>query len=305
MALLANLSMRQLMTFREVMRTNSITEASRALGRTQPAVSSMILNLEEQLNLPLFVRERGRLVPTPEAHYFLEEANDVLERLERTARTMSEFSAQDRGNLRIACYPAGSSYFLPSVLSEFLMGRPHVTADFMMRASETVEDLIASQEYDIGLAETPPPRGSIKIETFEFRCFVALPEMDGLAKNTSIHVRELRSHQMAGLYDDHVLTMKVQDLFKKCGVPFNRRFSLRTFLPAIQMVSSGLCAAIVDGVTATSTPAPGVVFKPLKPSIKSSISILLPAHRPTSILTKAFEATLRTRIEKICNESPS
>ncbi|HCH25182.1 MAG TPA: LysR family transcriptional regulator, partial [Oceanospirillaceae bacterium] len=37
-----NFSIRQLQAFREVMRTGSISEAARALNRTQPAVSSLI-----------------------------------------------------------------------------------------------------------------------------------------------------------------------------------------------------------------------------------------------------------------------
>ncbi|MFU1479713.1 helix-turn-helix domain-containing protein [Roseovarius sp. C7] len=40
-----NLSFRQLQTFREVMRANSLSEAARSLGRTQPAVSAMIASL--------------------------------------------------------------------------------------------------------------------------------------------------------------------------------------------------------------------------------------------------------------------
>ena len=173
--MLPNLTLRQLQTFREVMRSGSISEASRTLLRTQPAVSTMIANIEKELGFNLFVREHGRLTPTAEAYYFLEEAEEVLDRLDRTVRTMSEFGTLDRGSLRIACHPASSGFFLPKVLAEFLKDRPNVKADLMMRTSQVVEDLIASQEYDIGLAETPSPRSSIKIETFELECVIALP----------------------------------------------------------------------------------------------------------------------------------
>lgn len=300
MSALPNLSIRQLMTFREVMRTSSITEASRSLGRTQPAVSSMISNLEGQLNLPLFVREQGRLIPTPEAHYFLEEANDVLERLERTARSMSEFSTKDRGHLRIACYPAGASFFLPNVLADFLQDRPEVRADFMMSPSQMVEDLIASQEFDIGLAETPvTERGSMHTQVFELQCSVALNEHDPLVKKESVHIRDLDGYPMAALSDEHVITIDTQEAFKKAGAEFNRRFAVRTFLPTIKLVSANLCAAIVDGLTASTTPAEGAVFIPLKPKLTSSIAILLPAHRPISMLAKAFDAELSDRLGEL------
>ena len=140
--MLPNLTIRQLQTFREVMRSGSISEASRTLLRTQPAVSTMIANIEKELGFNLFVREHGRLTPSPEAHYFLEEAEEVLDRLDRTVRTMSEFGTLDRGSLRIACHPASSGFFLPKVLAEFLKGRPDVKADLVMRSSQVIRHFL-------------------------------------------------------------------------------------------------------------------------------------------------------------------
>ena len=81
-----DLSLRQLSTFREVMRSGSISQAARAVGRTQPAVSTMVQTLEDQLGFALFLRQQGKLIPTPEARFFLEECEDILARVERTER---------------------------------------------------------------------------------------------------------------------------------------------------------------------------------------------------------------------------
>lgn len=295
----SNLTIRQLLTFREVMRSNSITQASRALGRTQPAVSALIATLEKQLALPLFVRDRGALVPTPEAHYFLEETNAVLERMERTAQTMSEFSKLERGSLRIACYPAGSSYFVPHLLSEFVAQRPDVHVDFMTRASQVIEDLIASQEFDIGLAITPEERSSILVESFTLECFVAVPADDPLTNEKSIHVPQLSGVPMAALYEEHDIAKSSEKAFADSGAVFNRRFTVRTLLPAIELVRSGACFAIVDGLTAKTTRNPGVAFRRLVPEINNNIALLRPAHRPPSLLAEAFADSLRTHLVEI------
>ena len=281
------------------MRSGSISDASRTLLRTQPAVSTMIANIERELGFSLFVREHGRLTPTAEAHYFLEEAEEVLDRLDRTVRTMSEFGTLDRGSLRIACHPASSGFFLPKVLAEFLKDRPEVKADLMMRTSQVVEDLIASQEYDIGLAETPTPRSSIKIETFDLECVIALPEIDPLAQKDVLRPTDLRDYPMAMLFGDHPVTVATQAAFASCDAAINRRFVLRTFLPSLQLVGAGLCGAVVDRITAATSPAPGVVFRKFAPAITSSVSILLPAHRPTSVLTNAFIIHLREQLAQI------
>lgn len=301
--MLPNLTIRQLQTFREVMRSGSISEASRTLLRTQPAVSTMIANIEKELGFCLFVRERGRLTASPEAHYFLEEAEEVLDRLDRTVRTMSELGTLDRGSLRIACHPASSGFFLPSVLAEFLKGRPDVKADLMMRTSQVVEDLIASQEYDIGLAETPLPRSSIKIETFDLECMIALPETDPLSEKEVLRPDDLRDYPMAMLFGEHPVTLATQAAFTHCNAALNQRFVLRTFLPALQLVGAGLCGAVVDRITAITSPAPGVIFRAFAPAITSSVALLLPAHRPASVLTSAFRTYLRDRLIQIGDAS--
>lgn len=297
--MLPNLTIRQLQTFREVMRSGSISEASRTLLRTQPAVSTMIANIEKELGFELFVRDHGRLTPSPEAHYFLEEAEGVLERMDRTARTMSEFGTLDRGNLRIACHPASSGFFMPQVLAAFLKDRPKIKADLMMRTSQVVEDLIASQEYDIGLAETPHPRSSIKIETFGLDCLIALPESDRVAQRAVVSPDDLVGYPIAMLFDEHPVTIATKEAFAKSGAQLNKRFTLRTFLPALQLVGAGLCGAVVDRITAATSPVQGVVFRPFIPKITSSVAILLPAHRPASLLTTAFRAHLRTQLTRI------
>ncbi|AZV80881.1 LysR family transcriptional regulator (plasmid) [Parasedimentitalea marina] len=65
------MNFKQLTAFREVMLTGSISEAARNLLRTQPAISSLISGMEEEIGVKLFVRQGARVHPTPEAHYLL------------------------------------------------------------------------------------------------------------------------------------------------------------------------------------------------------------------------------------------
>lgn len=293
------MTIQQLQTFREVMRTGSVSEASRVLGRTQPAVSAVIANLEGQLGFALFVREHGRLTPRPEAHYLLEEAEDILERLARTTRSMAEFATRQRGSLRIACHPAASGFFMPGILAGFLGERTAVKADLMMRSSQVVTDLVASQEYDIGLAETPAPRSSIRGQSWDLECVLALPAGSDLAGRGTLSPGDLDGHPMATLFDDHATNLALEAAFARAGATLHRRFVLRTFLPALQLVAQGMCASIIDRITAHSSPVGGVVFRPFAPGIHSPVSILEPAHRPQSLLAQAFRDELARQLDRL------
>ncbi|MBN3562223.1 LysR substrate-binding domain-containing protein [Aliamphritea spongicola] len=302
-----NLSIRQLQAFREVMRTGSISEAARVLNRTQPAVSSMIASLEEELGIQLFERQRGRLIRQPEAVYFFEETEAILERLQQSARTMKEIASLKEGRLRIACMPASSQFIMPRLVADFIRDKPKVKVSMMMRASAVIEEWIASQQYDVGLAETPPPNAALAVETFELPCVCAMPKDDPLASREYIQPRDIADQPLAVLQEDHPNLIATRRAFKAAKAGFNPRFELRNFQPALTLVEEGLCYTICDPMTASSyfdyrEGESKLVFRPFLPVVPLSVSILQPAHRPASRLAAAFIDILRQDMQRIARQ---
>lgn len=291
-----DLTLLQLRTFREVMRAGTISEASRTLGRTQPAVSAVIAGLEADLGFALFERERGRLVARPEARYLFEEAEAVLDRLAQTTRTMDEIGRLKKGRLRIACHPAASAGFLPAILAGFLRDRPEVDAALMMRSSAVVDDLVASQEYDLGLAERPAPRESVHQEPFDLECLLALSAGHPLAGRDVLGPGDLDGEAMATLFDGHPSYEATRDALAAAGARLRRRFVVRTFLPALHLVGAGLCACLCDPITAEGYRDGGVVFRRFRPRIGASVAILTPAHRAASLLATELAAAIAARL---------
>lgn len=299
-----NLSIRQLEAFREVMRTGSISEAARTLNRTQPAVSSLIANLEDELGLSLFERQRGRLIRKPEAHYFLEETEAILERLAHSTRTMKEVGEMQQGRLRIACMPASSQFMLPRLVADFVKDKPQVKVSLMMRASSVIEEWVTSQQFDIGLAETPPPNHALKVTNFELDCVCALRKDDPLSEKAIIEASDLSGKPLAVLQEDHPNLLATRDAFRQQKADFNPRFELRNFQPALKLVEEGLCYCICDPMTASSyfeykQIEQQLVFRPFRPLVALSVSILQPAHRPASLLTSAFSQILIQSLEEL------
>ncbi len=296
-----NLNIRQLQAFREVMRTGSISEAARTLNRTQPAVSSMIATLEAELGIELFERQRGRLVKKPESQYFYEETEAILERLARSARTMREVGALEEGRLRIACMPSSSLFVMPKLVAQFVRDKPKVKVSLMMRASSVIEEWIASQQYDIGLAETPPPNRAISQRDFSLNCVCVMRKDDPLARHPSITPEHLSGLPIATLQEGHPNQAATFDAFESVGAKINQRFELRNFQPALTLVEEGLCYCICDPISASNyfnyqQHDNSLCFKPFTPSVPLLVSILQPAHRPASLLTSAFSQLLTEQI---------
>ncbi|PVZ72411.1 LysR substrate-binding domain-containing protein [Pelagibaculum spongiae] len=297
-----NLTIRQLQCFRDVMRAGSISEAARTLNRTQPAVSAMIASLEDGLGLSLFERQRGRLVPKAEAYYFLEETEVILERLSQSTRTMKEIGDLQQGRLRIACMPATAQWYMPKLLAEFVKDKPKLSASLMMRSSAIVEEWVASQQYDIGLCETPLTKNrAITAEGFDLDCVCALPIDDPLTAKPSITPADLDGFPMATLNTDHPTYLDTSKIFAQAQANLVQRFELRNFQPAMELVEQGLCYCICDPITAASyrdnhENRAAIVFKPFTPSIQLSISLINPAHRPLSLLAEDFRALISRRL---------
>ncbi len=296
-----NISLRQITTFREVMRSGSISQAARTVMRTQPAVSSMVATLEDELGFALFVREHGKLTPTPEAHFFLEECEAILDRLERTERTVGQIRSHQAGRLRIACHPAASGLFLPRLLTDFLQDKGDLDVELTMRSSEFIEDLIASQQYDLGFSETPARRASIGQADFDLECVCILPGDDPLARLDGIGPGDLDGRPMAVLFEEHATTVQTAALFDAAGCTLKKRVELRTSLPGLQFVAAGMCYMICDMITAYSYVLQGhmkdtLVIRRFRPRITNSVSILTPGYATNSLTTRALFAHLEGAI---------
>lgn len=299
-----NLSLRQLTIFREVMRSGSISQAARSVGRTQPAVSTMIRTLEDQLGFALFVRMRGKLTPTPEAQFFLEECEDILGRMERTERTLGRISTLQSGKLKIACHPAASSVFLPRLLTGFLRDKDDLEVSLIMRSSDVIEDLIASQQYDVGFAETPAPRASISQVDYDLECVCVLRADDPLARAPLVTPADLDGRPMAVLFDQHRTAIQTEAAFHAAGNRFYRRIELRTFLPGLQFVAAGTCIMVCDQITAYShllkAPTDNILaIRRFRPRISNSVSILTPGFATRSLACQAFIEKLTDAVQEM------
>lgn len=302
-----HLSLRQLSTFREVMRFGSISQAARSVGRTQPAVSTMIQTLEDQLGFALFLRSNGKLTPTPEAHFFLEECEDILSRVERTERTLERISSLQSGKIKIACHPAASSAFLPHLLTRFLKGKDHLDASLIMRSSDVIEDLIASQQFDLGFFETPQPRASIQQTDYDLECVCVLLKDDPLANAEVVTPNDLDGRPMAVLFDEHSTAVQTEAAFRAAGCHFNKRIELRTFLPGLHFVAEGVCVMVCDMITAYShliqVPVENrLSIRRFRPQISNSVSIVKPGYATQSMAAHAFIADLKVAIEQMQTE---
>lgn len=298
------MNMKQMEAFRTVMLTGSVSQAAEQLCKTQPAISMMISSLEQEIGFELFERRKKRLYPTPEADYLYKEIEEIFSRIQNVSQTVQDIQNKQYGFLRIGCMPGPSTFFMPELLADFIEEHPQVRASLQTRASDMVAEWVASNQYDLGLAEITQHHPGIKEdEVFELPCYCAIPADHSLARHEVINTKLLDGVPMITLHPDHMIYHKLAKQFESNGHRMNVRLQARFFIPALKFVERGLGVCIMDPVSITSycsySSQRKVVFRRMDPEMTIKFGVFYPPDKPRSLITQAFSKLLHDRIIEI------
>ncbi|GGO53307.1 DNA-binding transcriptional regulator, LysR family [Roseovarius pacificus] len=303
------MNLSQLSAFREVMLCGTVSQAARNLGRTQPAISTAIASLEDELGMPLFERRSRRLHPVPEAHYLLAEATEIIGRMDTARENLQNLKALTRGELRLVAMPGPSVFLLPRLVSQLTHDRQDIHVTILTRSSPQVHQLISTQSYDLGIADLGEDfAGSSQLVTIKptaTLCLCAVPADDPLASKPVITPEDLNGRPMATLNERHATYRDTKDAFHQAGAVFRPRFQTQYFIPLLNFVELGEACAVVDVLSAESyrqyrgVQACGIAFRPFEPKIEVGFNVLTPAHRPPSHLASAFTEMWIEEVQRI------
>jgi DNA-binding transcriptional LysR family regulator len=285
---------RHLEAFRAVVESGSMTGAAKILGKSQPAVSNLITRLEDEIDLRLFNRQRGKLEATPEAALFYEEVCRALASVDRAALAAREIRRTRTGPLLIASPPGLATYTLPQLIAPFLRERQGVTLRFITRSSQSVRDLIAVRGFDVGFAELPVEPSAINVERFEIECVCVLRADDPLAQRTVITPRLLNGRPFVSLFREHITYEGAARAFAGTTAKWNVVAEAEFFGTACALVQNGLGVTIVDPPTAAHFRKHGLVARRFRPAVKYAFALFQPAHKPPSRVALEFIAAFRS-----------
>jgi DNA-binding transcriptional LysR family regulator len=293
---------RQLRAFKAVMTEGSVTLAAVSLGVTQPAVSSLISNLEASLGFMLFKRHHGRLRPTAESLIFLEEATRLLDSYNRTVRAARDIRDLKHGSLRIAALPAVSANFMPKLIARFIRESPRVTVSLQTRTSPQIREWISTQQFDLGFAELPADDPAIEYDRLSLECLCAVPADHGLSTKDRITPKDLAGEPFIAQNPEHSAHYQLKSAFETAEVSWAPYIECHLFAPACRIAAEGGGFAIVDPFTANDFEGGSLVFRPFEPRIPYELGLMYPALRPRSRLVHDFSLEIKRALGDMLGE---
>jgi LysR family transcriptional regulator, cys regulon transcriptional activator len=131
----------------------NVSDAAEALYTSQPGISKQIRQLEDELGVPIFVRQGKRLAAlTSGGEVIVATARRALQELSNLKRVGAEFKDEDTGTLSIATTHTQARYVLPRVLTRFSERYPKVRLLLQQGNPLQVAQQTARSEADVGIA---------------------------------------------------------------------------------------------------------------------------------------------------------
>jgi DNA-binding transcriptional LysR family regulator len=130
----------ELLAFRTVVDTGSISAAAAHLAQTSSGISRALSRLEQKLNTTLLRRTTRRLELSEEGQLFLVRARAILASVEAAEDELASRRLQPAGKLRVNAASPFMLHVLVPLVGDFLAQYPDI--DLELHSSDRIDDLI-------------------------------------------------------------------------------------------------------------------------------------------------------------------
>jgi DNA-binding transcriptional LysR family regulator len=147
------ISLRQLEVFVAVAGEGSVRAAAERLHLSQPALSMALAELESQLGVALFDRQRGRLFLSERGRDALPLAQEILERTIELKRSAQGQGAVLDGELRLGASNTIGNYLVGDLLGAFAAAHPQVSIRLAVDNTDAIVKGVLDHALDLGCVE--------------------------------------------------------------------------------------------------------------------------------------------------------
>jgi DNA-binding transcriptional LysR family regulator len=145
------MELRELSAFVAVVEEGGMSAASRRLHVSQSALSQTVSALERELGVTLLERTSTGVRPTEPGTTLLVEARAVLARYHQAVRTMSSYTTESGGVIRLGIPLELAPDVLPTALAEFAGESPHTRVAPQHLSTAAQFAALRSGQLDVGL----------------------------------------------------------------------------------------------------------------------------------------------------------
>tara|TARA_R110001606_G_scaffold397597_2_gene574559 strand:+ start:6560 stop:7462 length:903 start_codon:yes stop_codon:yes gene_type:complete len=274
--------LRALRYFIAAAEAGSVSEAASNLNLSQPSISTAIMQIEEDLNIQLFVRLPSKGIRlTPQGSEVLKEARQLIATVEEFRASVDAVSGQMQGDLSFASFLNLGSSYMSDIIKSFQDQYPNINVQMKDYNQQEIFDALLTGKVEMAMTfdlNLPPVFDVRYVATKE--PFAVLPFGDPLASQESVSIEDLAARPFILMDLPHTAEY-FQSLFQNMGLAPNIRYRTRTFETVRTFVASGLGVSILNlkpGIDSTYN-RKKVVIRPIKQRLRPLKIVLLQYKR--------------------------
>jgi DNA-binding transcriptional LysR family regulator len=281
------MELRQLEAFAAVMSTGSVTAAGRLLGRSQPAISRLLQELEAEIGYPLFARSGPRVTPTDQGFLLYDDVERALASLQQIRSRAEEIARGQAQPLLLAATSALAAGLVPAALKrvEDRVGAARV--QLRSASPERVVHAVLSGAAQLGATSLPLEHRGLTVHWIgQAPCVVALPQDDPVAQHAVVPVSALAGRRLITMANPYRLRRRL-DAALANNVQALGTIETNSSVNALAAVRAGLGVSVLEPVTAYGSPMAGVAIRPIDLDIPFFFGVITPQSQT---LTPACQA---------------
>lgn len=244
-----DLNLRDLTYVLAIARHESFSLAAQECLVSQPALSKQIKNLETQLNLKLFERNKRHVRLTEAGKQFILQANIVLDEARKLLQLFTNQTAVLSGPLQLGAIASSCPYLLPLFVgplrTEFpqleLIVKEGLTDDLIKALKQgSLDTVIAAETFEDDALE--------HIHLF-FEPFLLASRRDDLPRQSeNISVEDIDTRRLLLLEDGHCLKNQTMELCSLKNQDMGLNFKATSLETLLQMSAAGMGVAVIPAL---------------------------------------------------------
>jgi DNA-binding transcriptional LysR family regulator len=240
--------------------------AARHLHTSQPAVSQVVKAAEDRLGLLLFVREGGRVTPTPEALELFDEFELVFSSVE-SAQRLASILPQGAGRvMRIGAIPSLATALMPEAVARLKEIYPRVRVWMRSQEPMSVREAIVRREFDLGIIFAEMlPEGFETYDLCTAPIVCLMPAGHPLAGEPFLTTRQLAPEPLISHAQFSPIGEDLDRIFAEDGVERRIVVQVGNSHAATGFVRAGLGIALIDPFFLAAGLPDDLVIRPFWP----------------------------------------
>ncbi len=281
------MEIRTLRYFLMAAREQNITRAAERLHIAQPSLSRQLIELEQELGKPLFIRGKRSLTLTEEGVFLRKRAEEIVSLAEKTQREIQSDSAELSGQISI-----GGAATKKVLRTAAALRAEHPGVQFEFYSSDAASVLERLDHGSLDLAVLLEPADSMKYEYLSLkesaRWGLLMPAGCPLAEKAAVRPEDLGTvpliiHRRIGLRRELACWARTGLSQLNIAASYNV-----TNGDPIHFAQSGLGCFLTRDDLLSDQPAPGVCFRPLDPPLEARYAMIWKRDVPLSRAADAF-----------------